>query len=378
MMPDEAPDFREILQHFDLSGHVDSVAAHGGGHINDTWLIRFVHHDARKRYVLQRINRHVFPDPLAVMDNVDRVCRHVQVLAGAGHARALPGQRAFTLIRTRQGTPCWQDPDGEVWRLWPFVYGARTADAVASPAQAREAARAFGHFQSLLRDLPGPPLHEVIPGFHDTLARFAQFQRALDDDDSGRAAHCGPEIEFAYACEAFIRQFAELAASGALPVRIAHNDAKINNVMLDDEHGKAVCVIDLDTVMPGLALFDFGDMVRTMTTTAAEDETESDTVDMDMTLYKALADGYLGAVPDFLSSAEIEAMPDAGRIITLETGLRFLTDYLHGDRYFRTARPDHNLDRCRTQFALARSIERQTDEMRAVTDAAARRLAAAG
>ncbi len=362
-------DFPDILQHFELAGHFDSAAVYGSGHINDTWLIRFAHSDRRKRYVLQRINGYVFSNPVHVAENIDRVCRHFGESDASAH---LPGQKDFVPIRTRGGDAYWRAPGGDVWRLWPFVYGARTVNAVESPAQAREAAAAFGWFQRLIDDLPGPPLHETIPGFHDTMSRLEQFRRALDQDAQDRAGSCGPEIEYALATEAHITDFSKLIAAGDLPMRIAHNDAKINNVMLDEQTDKAVCVIDLDTVMPGLAHFDFGDMLRTMTVSAAEDTVDLESVAVDMGLYAAITEGYLGATGDMLSATEIEHLPDAGRIITLETGLRFLTDYLEGDRYFRTSRPAQNLDRCRTQFALARSIDRQMDDMRALTDRTAR------
>ena len=219
--------------------------------------------------------------------------------------------------------------------------------AWSSPAQAREAAAAFGWFQRLVADLPGPPLHETIPGFHDTAARFDQFRTALEEDSTGRAAECRSEIDFAMQLEPYVREFSDLARTGALPIRIAHNDTKINNVMFDDETGEAVCVIDLDTVMPGLAHYDFGDMVRTMTVNAAEDETDLDKVHLDIGLFETLLDGYLGATGDMLSPVEIRYLPDAGKILTLETGLRFLADHLSGDRYFRITRPGQNLDRCR-------------------------------
>ena len=363
------PDFPDILQHFELSGHFVSAEAYGSGHINDTWLIRFAHSDRRKRYVLQRINGYVFSNPVHVSENIDRVCRHISESEPSAH---LPGQKDFVPIRTRGTNSYWQEPGGDAWRLWPFIYGARTVNAVESPDQAREAAAAFGWFQRLVEDLPGPPLHETIRGFHDTMWRLEQFRRALDQDSQNRAGSCGPEIEFALAAELHINRFSQLVSAGDLPVRVAHNDAKINNVMLEEKTDKAICVIDLDTVMPGLVHFDFGDMIRTMTVSAAEDTVDLGSVAVDMRLYAAITEGYLGATGKMLSETEIENLPDAGRIITIETGLRFLTDYLQGDRYFRTSRPAQNLDRCRTQFALARSIDSQMDDMRALTDRLAR------
>ena len=366
-MPVADPDFPGILQRFELTGHFDGAEPLGSGHINDTWLIRISHFDSRKRYVLQRINDTVFRDPLAVMENIDRVTRHIQALPLARFSGQIPGQQTFAPIRTRSGDPYSQDDAGRTWRLWPYVYGASTINNVQSAAQAREAAKAFGVFQCLLQDLPGPPLKETIPGFHDTVARFVQFRAALDVDRHDRARHCQAEIEAALSYEPFVTSFCSLANADVLPVRIAHNDTKINNVMLSDETGEAVCVIDLDTVMPGLALFDLGDMVRTMTVSAREDQADCNDVVMRMDYYEAVTAGYLDAAGAFLSQDEIHNLPDAGKIITLENGLRFLTDHLDGDQYFRTTRENQNLDRCRIQFALVRSIDEQLDTMRSIT-----------
>jgi len=367
-MPVTDPDFPDILQHFELTGHVDGAAPHGSGHINDTWLIRVNHFDSRKRYVLQRVNNLVFPDPLAVMENIDRIARHMQSLPETRFAGQLVDQPVFAPIPSRDGEPCWQDAGGNTWRLWPYIYGASTVDSVQSAAQAREAARAFGMFQGLLQDLPGPPLKETIAGFHDTVARFAHFRSALEEDSHDRARDCPAEIEFAFQCEPFVQAFCELTDTGVLPARIAHNDAKINNVMLNDETGAAVCVIDLDTVMPGLSLHDFGDLVRTMTTSAAEDQSSDNEVALRLDYYEAVADGYLESARTFLTGDEIQNMPAAGRILTFETGLRFLTDHLTGDQYFRISRDNHNLDRCKTQFALVRSITGQLDAMSGITE----------
>ena len=362
-----APDFPDILQHFVLAGHFDGAEPLGSGHINDTWLIRINHFDSRKRYVLQRINKTVFREPLTVMENIDRVTRHIQGLPQARFSGQLQGQASFAPIRTHGGDPCSQDDAGQTWRLWPYVYGASSINNAQSTEQAREAAKAFGIFQCLLQDLPGPPLKETIPGFHDTVDRLEKFRAALDVDRHDRARTCTAETDAALSYEPFVTSFCSLADSGALPSRIAHNDTKINNVMLSDATGEAVCVIDLDTVMTGLALYDFGDMVRTMTISAREDEADCGEVVMRMDYYEAVTAGYLGAAGAFLSQDEIQNLPDAAKIITFENGLRFLTDHLDGDRYFRTSRENQNLDRCRTQFALVRSIDEQLDAMRSIT-----------
>lgn len=306
------------------------------------------------------------------MENIDRVTAHIRMQERGSNR--LVGQSLLTPVRARDGKPFCRDDSGEYWRLWPYVYGARTFDTVRSATQAREAAAAFGYFQCLLHDLPGPRLHETISRFHDTPARFAQFREALASDAFDRAKLSGPEIDVALSHEEHAGVLAEAHQRGEIPERIVHNDAKINNVLFDDATGQAVCVVDLDTVMPGLAVFDFGDLVRTATMPVAEDETDLEKVAMQFDMYAQLVDGYLSTAIGFLQSAEIEKLAIAGRIITVETGLRFLTDYLAGDKYFRTRRPNHNLDRCRTQFALVDSIDEQLPRMQSVTESTYARL----
>jgi Ser/Thr protein kinase RdoA (MazF antagonist) len=247
--------------------------------------------------------------------------------------------------------------------VYVFIEEARTYDRIESAEQAREAAKAFGRFQGMLADLPGPGLTETIPDFHHTRARFDAFVRALDSDSENRAKDIRPEIEFAMAREPMVDVLLDRIASGELTERITHNDTKLNNVMIDDKTGEGICVIDLDTVMPGLVLYDFGDMVRTSTSPALEDEKDLSRVVMQMHMFEALTRGYLETAGSFLTPLEIELLPFSGKLITLEIGLRFLTDYLSGDIYFKTHRDGHNLDRCRTQFKLVQSIEEQEDLM---------------
>jgi len=239
---------------------------------------------------------------------------------------------------------------------------------------------AYGHFQSLLSDLPPPPpgegrrrsLHETIPGFHDTPRRFEAFRSAIADDVLGRASSASAEIEFALSRERDSSVLVDALRRGAIPERVVHNDAKMGNVLLDDDTGAGVCVVDLDTVMPGTVLYDFGDLVRTCTSPAPEDETDLSRVRMRFEMFEALVDGYLESTRDFLTDAERSMMPLSGRLITLEIGLRFLTDYLGGDGYFKVDRPGHNLDRARAQFRLVESIEEQMPEMQALVDGYAR------
>ncbi len=300
------------------------------------------------------------------MDNVGRVTDHLEI-------GTMEGYMCLALVPKPDGARFHVDESGEYWRMYRFLEGTRSYDSIPSVDHARHAAAEFGRFQTLMRDLPGPRLQETIADFHNTQARYAQFHEAHSTDAHDRARHCIPEIEWALDNEQCAGSLLALQESGGIPERITHNDTKINNVMFDRETDKAVCVIDLDTVMPGLALYDFGDMVRTATTPATEDETDLSGITMRMDYYEALVDGYLGATGNFLSEAEVENLAVCGKIITIETGVRFLSDYLSGDQYFRIHRPDQNLDRCRVQFALAASIDEQLSDMQRITTAAFRR-----
>ena len=311
---------------------------------------------ANARYIFQRINKRVFRDPVSLMENIRRVTEHLQ-------SKDKGSRSGLSLVAANDGGFFFLDDDAEYWRAYRFVEGARTYDEVESATQAREAAATFGRFQNLVCDLPAPRLHETIPDFHNTRARYRQFYEALERDPFDRARHCGAEIDRARSCEEAAGALVALQHAGELPERITHNDTKLNNVLFDECSGKAICIIDLDTVMPGLALYDFGDLVRTATTSVAEDETDLTKIIMRMDYFEAVADGYLSAAMDFLSEAEIGSLAVAGEVVTLETGLRFLTDYLSGDEYFRIHRPQQNLDRCRAQFALAASIGEQLGQM---------------
>jgi hypothetical protein len=372
-------DIRDIATQFRLGGQFISADRYGHGHINDTYIVEVDIKGGTARYILQRINEHVFRDPASLMDNVRRVTEHLasksddargngflymDVLMSRWTGRPRATSREFlTLVSTQGGASLYRDGDGGYWRAYPFIDGAITCDEVTSRSQAREAAAIFGRFQHQLGDLPAPRLHETIPDFHNTPARYRQLHEALQQDAYDRAKHCGPEIEWALANERAAGTLLALQEAGDIPERIAHNDTKLNNVMFDEQSGKALCVIDLDTVMPGLVLYDFGDLVRTATTPTAEDETDLSKIGMRMEYFAALVEGYLSTAMSFLTDAEIENLAVSGKVITIETGLRFLTDYLSGDEYFRTQRTDQNLDRCRAQFALAASIDQQLGEM---------------
>jgi aminoglycoside phosphotransferase (APT) family kinase protein len=363
MTPAPSPNqLRALAAQFDIPGDFQSASPYGSGHINDTYAATFDQAGCRLRYILQRINHRVFKDPVVLMQNIGRVTAHVRRrLAAAGAADI--SRRVLTLIPTREGCGFQVDEAGNHWRCYLFIEGAQTYDQIETPAQARAAARAFGEFQQLLSDLPAPRLHDTIPGFHHTRQRFEALRAALARDAANRAAGVRREVEFALAREDMVDVLLTAQAAGELPERVTHNDTKLNNVMLDDRTGEGVCVIDLDTVMPGLALYDFGDMCRSACRPTLEDERDLSKVEARMDMFAALVRGYLASAGEFLVPAERRHLAFSARLITFEIGLRFLTDHLEGDRYFKIRRPDHNADRTRVQFKMTESFEQHAGEM---------------
>lgn len=347
---------RRVAQQFQMDGEFSSAAPFGSGHINDTFCAAFQRDGAQTRCLLQRINHDIFKNPDALMENVRRVTEHLRQKSAR-----LPdaGRRVLTLIPTRDGTAFHRDAAGNCWRAFVFIEGSRSFDAVESPAQAWQAAKAFGEFQKQLADLPAPRLHDTIPDFHHTPKRFAALEQAIAADIARRVKLAKAEIEFALSRKSLCR----VLLDAGLPERVTHNDTKLNNVLLDDLTGEGICVIDLDTVMPGLAAYDFGDLVRSATCPASEDERDLSGVKMHFPLFEAVTRGYLSAAGEFLTQDEKKLLPFAGQLITFETGLRFLTDYLSGDTYFKVHRAGQNLDRCRRQFKLVESIEQQEAAM---------------
>jgi hypothetical protein len=356
MAKNSSHDLRAVARQFQIYGEFRHAEPYGTGHINDTYAAVFDQGGTLVRYIIQRINHTIFQNPPALMENVQRVTRHLgDKLAGERDS----SRRALTLIPARDGSVFRQDEAGNYWRAYFFIEKARTFDALQSPEQAFQAAKAFGHFQQLLADLPAPPLHETIVGFHDTPRRFAQLEQAIARDVANRARLARSEIEFALRRKSITGRLLE----AGLPERVTHNDTKLSNVMLDDATGEGICVTDLDTVMPGLAPYDFGDMVRTGTSPALEDERDLSKVTMQFPMFEALVRGYLASAGGLLTKAEREHLGFAGKLITFEMGIRFLADFLAGDVYYKVRHDTHNLDRCRTQFRLIESMEQQEEQM---------------
>jgi hypothetical protein len=354
----DAARLKAVSEAFDIPGAFIHAEPYGTGHINDTYATRWRVNGAEKAFILQRINHNVFRQPPLVMDNIGRVSAHLRAKLAA-QPGSDPDRETLTVIPSRAGAMYHQDDQGDYWRTYVFIASARTVDVCERPAQAYEAAKAFGRFQGLLTDLPGPRLHDTIPFFHHTPRRFAALEQAIAEDPKGRAAGAQPEIAFALARRGLTSRVTDAMASGEIPERITHNDTKVNNVMLDCATDRGVCVIDLDTIMPGTVLYDFGDMVRTMTRSCAEDERDPSRVGCAPAMFEAVARGYLESARGFLLPAEVDLLVFAGILVTFNIGIRFLTDYLLGDTYFKTHRPDQNLDRARVQFRMIESLERQ-------------------
>ena len=346
----------EILAAFGLPEDLPA-ASMTGGHINDTFSVQA----PEGPFVLQRINRYVFPSPENIMENVTGVTDFLRnKLAAAGGD---PDRGTLAVRRTVDGASFTKTPDGEYWRCVALIPGASSHEVATSPKMLTEAGKAFGNFQRMLADYPADTLHEIIPKFHDTPDRFRQLREAVHEDRAHRVETVLKELTFAATREPKCGLLMDLLRQGKLPLRVTHNDTKLSNILMDDATGEAVCVIDLDTVMPGLTAFDFGDSIRAGATTAAEDEADLSKVHFDLSAFRAYTEGFLSAAGDALTETELTTLPDGAILMTYEVGIRFLADYLNGDVYFRTAYPDHNLVRCRNQFKLVAEMELPREEM---------------
>ena len=345
----------QVLSHFSLEGRPLSCTPYGQGHINLTFLVVT---DTGRRYILQRLSRAAFADIPGLMKNVSAVTGFL--------AEQDPDPRScLHLVPTMDGASFLQDDEGEYWRVYDFVEHSICLQAPESPEDFYQSAVAFGCFQNQLRNFPAQTLCETIPDFHNTPDRYHKFRLAMEADSVGRLSSVEAEVRFLLAREEEAGRLQRMRDSGALPLRVTHNDTKLNNVMLDEVSRKALCVIDLDTVMPGLVAYDFGDSIRFGASTAAEDEKDLSRVEMSLELYEIYARGFVQACGG-LTTAELESLPLGAKTMTLENGMRFLTDYLEGDHYYHIAYPEHNLDRCRTQLKLVADMEQKQEQMMAI------------
>lgn len=353
---------KEAIEHFDFEGTLKECDVFGCGHINDTFLLVFDLEDgSEKKVILQRMNKNVFPRPVELMENVLGVTSYLKkiIIEQGGD----PERETLNVIPAADGKAYYLDSEGEYWRAYKFITDAVCLQAVEKPEDFYESAVSFGNFQRLLADYPAETLHETIVNFHNTKVRFATFKKAVEEDIMGRAASVQEEIKFVLDREDVANFFTDMLEKGELPLRVTHNDTKLNNIMMDNTTGKGICVIDLDTVMPGLAMNDFGDSIRFGASTGAEDEKDLDKIWCDMDLFDIYAKGFMEGCAGKLTKKEVELMPMGAKVMTFECGMRFLTDYLQGDTYFKIHRPEHNLDRCRTQFKLVADMEAKWDTM---------------
>jgi len=352
----------EALRAFDLGAPAAEVLPWGEGHIHRTFRVTT---RLGRRFLLQRINTAAFRRPQELMENIVRVTRY---LAGEiQKAGGDPTRETLRVLYPRDGGLYFTDHDGGAWRVYPFIEGTVCFSSAPSVQVFAASGRAFGRFGYLLRDYPADTLHETIPRFHDTENRLAQLKAAVRADPLGRAAACREEIDFAMEREGDCSVALDALRRGILPLRVTHNDTKLSNVLFDARTGREVCVVDLDTVMPGLAIYDFGDSIRSGANRCAEDERDMSAVRLDLERYAAYTRAFLEGTQGSLTDAEVEYLPWGARLMTLECGMRFLTDYLEGDVYFRTSRPRQNLDRCRTQFQLLRDMERHWERLGEIT-----------
>ena len=363
----EDRNLEDAIYAFGFGNRCSYVKPFGAGHINETYAVYMPGQEGDElSYVLQRVNSNVFKDPAGVMDNIFGVTEYLRnVIRREGGD---PDRETLSYIKTKSGCNYFEDSEGEPWRCYNFIPDSVCYQLVEEPEQFYQSGSSFGHFLKQLCDYPASKLNETIPDFHNTVKRFGAFQVALKRDLKNRAASCRPEIDFALAREKDCGVLVEQQDAGILPLRVTHNDTKLNNILFDEKTGKGLCIIDLDTIMPGLAANDFGDSIRFGAATAEEDEQNLDLMHFDISLYELYVKGYLEETKDVLTEAEIKSLPWGARLMTLECGIRFLTDYLQGDTYFKTDYPEHNLVRARTQFRLVDEMEQQFDRMQELVE----------
>lgn len=353
----------DAIYAFGFGPQCSYVKPFGEGHINETYAVYMPGEDGRDEplYVLQRVNINVFKNPAQVMENIFGVTEYLREVIRREDGDL--DRETLSYIKTKSGDNYFEDDEGQPWRCLNYISNSVCYQLVERPEQFYQSALSFGHFLKQLGDYPAESLYETIPKFHDTVSRFKDFSQAVRRDVKNRARLCRPEIEFALARQKDCGVLMEQLEKGLLPLRVTHNDTKLNNILFDADTGKGLCIIDLDTIMPGLAANDFGDSIRFGASTAEEDEKDLNKVHFDIHLYELYVKGYLEMAKDVLTPAELESLPWGARLMTFECGIRFLADFLQGDVYFKTAYPEHNLVRARTQFKLVKEMEEKFDEM---------------
>nr|WP_296155977.1 aminoglycoside phosphotransferase family protein [uncultured Blautia sp.] len=356
----------KVISAFNLEGELQECIVFGNGHINDTFRLTFKTEQGTRRYILQKMSSVVFKKPVELMENISNVTAWLKkkIRENGGDTE----RETLNLVMTEEGLPYHVDKEGRYWRVYKFIEGATCYDAVKNDDDFYQSAVAFGHFQRLLADYPAETLHETIPNFHNTPDRMRIFREAVQRDEYGRAAGVQEEIRFIEEHEKLSHVLYDMLEEGKLPLRVTHNDTKLNNIMIDDATGKAVCVIDLDTVMPGLSAHDFGDSIRFGASTGAEDERDLSKISCDLHLYEVYTKGFIEGCGGALTETELDMLPWGAVLMTFENGIRFLTDYLEGDHYFKIHRDGQNLDRCRTQLKLVSDMEEKMQQMQQIVN----------
>ncbi|MGN0362539.1 MAG: phosphotransferase enzyme family protein [Bilifractor sp.] len=355
------------IHHFDFPGQLESFARYGHGHINDTYLLQLrIGKIGTMKVILQRINTDIFQNPRELMENICNVtmCLQNKIQKAGGDAE----RETLNVITDKQNQSYYRDPRGNCWRAYKYITDACTYDQPLNVQDFYQSAVAFGRFQNLLSDYPADHLYETIPDFHNTLKRYNYFEKSLKEDKLGRANTAVDEIAFVKEHQNLTTLYQTKAGASDIPLRVVHNDTKLNNIMIDNLTHQGICIIDLDTVMPGYVMNDFGDSIRFGASTALEDETDLSKVNLDISAFEAYTKGFMEQCSDKLTELETSLLADGARIMTYECGMRFLTDYLDGDKYFRIARPNHNLERARNQFALLKDMDQKIDEMKAIVE----------
>jgi hypothetical protein len=358
-------DFENLVKNFSVEGKYIRAESYGCGHINDTFAVYFEKGNKQiHRYIFQKINHNVFKSPENLMSNIESITKYLRKIIIQNNGD--PSRETLTLIPSVDNKSYFKDENGSYWRVYLFIENATTYQIVENPEHFYESGKAFGKFQKLLEKYPANTLFETIPNFHNTSKRFEDFLLAVKNDISGRAKDVQEEIQFALARKNDASVLLDLLKENKLPLKVTHNDTKLNNVMIDDGTGEGICVIDLDTVMPGLSLYDFGDSIRFGANPAAEDEKDLTKVWMELSLFEQFTKGFLEQAGKSLTDTEIKYLPFSAKIMTFECGIRFLTDHLNGDTYFKIHRDGHNLDRCRTQFKLVADMEQKMEDMKII------------
>lgn len=356
----------KVINAFNLEGELQECIVFGNGHINDTFRLTFKTEQGTRRYILQKMSSVVFKKPVELMENISNVTAWLKkkIRENGGDTE----RETLNLVMTREDIPYHVDKEGGYWRVYKFIEGATCYDAVKNDDDFYQSAVAFGHFQRLLADYPAETLHETIPNFHNTPDRMRIFREAVQRDAYSRAAGVQEEIRFIEEHEKLSHVLYDMLEEGKLPLRVTHNDTKLNNIMIDDATGKAICVIDLDTVMPGLSAHDFGDSIRFGASTGAEDERNLSKISCNLHLYEVYTKGFIEGCGGALTETELDMLPWGAVLMTFENGIRFLTDYLEGDHYFKIHRDGQNLDRCRTQLKLVSDMEEKIQQMQQIVN----------